>query len=66
MLWVKFDSRIKKKKREQFLRCLKWNLLKSKGTPKEAFGSSKVGFFGWRTAEQEELMGCVHELQLLL
>jgi hypothetical protein len=39
--------------------------LKCKGASEEFFSSSKIGFFGWWTAEKKELMGCVHELQLL-
>lgn len=39
--------------------------LKCKGASKEFFSSSKIGFFGWWTAKKKELMGCVHELQLL-
>uniref|UniRef100_A0A0E9XDY9 Uncharacterized protein n=1 Tax=Anguilla anguilla TaxID=7936 RepID=A0A0E9XDY9_ANGAN len=38
--------------------------MKCKGASKEAFGSSEVGFFGRRAAEEEELVRCVHELQL--
>ena len=39
--------------------------LKCKGASEEFFSSSKIGFFGWWTAEKKELMGSVHELQLL-
>lgn len=39
--------------------------LKCEGAPKELLGSSEVGLFGWWTAEKEELVWSVHELQLL-
>jgi hypothetical protein len=39
--------------------------LKCKGASKEFFSSSKIGFFGWWTAEEKELMWSMHKLQLL-
>lgn len=39
--------------------------LKCEGASEELLGSSEVGLFGWWAAEEEELMGSVHELQLL-
>lgn len=41
------------------------NLLESKRAPKEILCCSKVGLFGRRAAEQEELVWRVHELELL-
>lgn len=41
------------------------NSLESKGAAVEFLGSAEPGFLGWGAAEQEELMGGVHELQLL-
>lgn len=38
--------------------------MKCEGAPKELLGSSEVGLFGWWTAEKEELVWSVHELQL--
>ena len=42
-----------------------WDPLKSKGAAKKGFGGSEVRLFGRRTAQEEELMRGVHELQLL-
>lgn len=39
--------------------------LKCERAPEELFSGSEVGLFGWWTAEQEELVWGVHELQLL-
>lgn len=40
--------------------------LESKGAAIKFLGSLKTSLFGWRAADQQELMGCVHELKLLL
>ncbi len=45
---------------------LNWNPLKSKRAAVESSSGAKAGFFSRRTAEKQELMGGVHELQLLL
>ena len=42
------------------------NSLEGKRAAKVILGSSEVGLFGRRAAEQQELMWRVHELQLLL
>lgn len=44
---------------------LNWSSLKSERAAVEFSGSAEAGLFGRRTAEEQELMGGVHELQLL-
>lgn len=39
--------------------------LKGEGAPVEFLSGAKSSFFRWRTAQQQELMRRVHELQLL-
>lgn len=39
--------------------------LEGKGAAVKLLGSAKAGLLGWRTAEQQELVGGVHEFQLL-
>lgn len=41
------------------------NLLKGKGAAIELFGSAETSFLSWGAAEQQELVGGVHEFQLL-
>lgn len=41
------------------------NSLESEGAAIEFLGCAEPGFLGWGAAEQEELVGGVHELQLL-
>lgn len=40
--------------------------LESKSAAMQLLGSLKTSFFAWRAADQQELMGCVHELKLLM
>lgn len=44
---------------------LNWSSLKSERAAVEFSGGAEAGLFGGRTAEEQELMGGVHELQLL-
>lgn len=39
--------------------------LEGEGAAVKLLGSAETGFLGWRAAEQQELVGGVHELQLL-
>ena len=41
------------------------NLLEGKGAAVELLGRAKSGFLGWGAAEQQELVGGVHEFLLL-
>ncbi len=40
--------------------------LESEGAAIQLLGSAKTGLLGWGAAEQQELVGGVHEFQLLL
>lgn len=39
--------------------------LEGKGAAVQLLGSAETGLLGWRAAQQQELVGGVHELQLL-